>query len=161
MAQKLNLCRSLSFRSSLISQIFTLNQSLSVDIPERLCGSVQSNQLHFLKLGIDGGNSPTPKFVMKSKPFPTQLALTNCPPTTIDIGWDNITHAILCDLTADECLEVLERAPLLKYLHSEFWDHSTINPSTSILHRRLQKLADQPNFHSQPVVECQRQLNFT
>ena len=111
------------------------------DIPERLCGSVQSNQLRFLELGINGGNSPMPKFVMKSKPFPTQLALTNCPPTTIDIGWDNITRAILCDLTADECLEVLERAPLLKYLHSEFWDHSTINLSTTILHRRLHSLS--------------------
>jgi hypothetical protein len=117
-----------------------LHLDVGSDIPERLCGSIQPSQLLFLELGIDGGNSPTPKFVMKSKPFPTQLALINFPPTTIDIGWDNITRAILCDLTADECLQVLQRAPLLQYCLAEFWDHPTVNPGTTILHRGLRSL---------------------
>jgi hypothetical protein len=117
-----------------------LHLNVGADIPERLCGSTQPNQLLFLNLGIDGGRPPTPKFVMKSKPFPTQLSLHNFPPTTIDIGWEKITRAILCDLTADECLEVLKRAPLLKYCQVQLWRHATVNPGTTILHRRLRLL---------------------
>jgi hypothetical protein len=52
---------------------------------------------------------------MKSKPFPTQLTLINFSPTSIDIGWDNITRANLCNLNANECLEVLRRTPALEY----------------------------------------------
>ena len=117
-----------------------LHLDVGADIPERLCGSTQPNQLLFLDLGIDGGRPPRPKFVMKSKPFPTQLALNNFPPTTIDIGWENITRAVLCDLTADECLEVLQRAPLLKYCRVQLWRRATVNPRTTILHRRLRSL---------------------
>jgi hypothetical protein len=117
-----------------------LHLDVGADIPERLCGSTQPNQLLFLDLGTDGGRPPTPKFVMKSKPFPTQLVLINFPPTTIDIGWDNITRAILCDLTADECLEVLQRAPLLKYCQAQLLIHPTDEPGTTILHRRLRSL---------------------
>jgi len=117
-----------------------LHLNVGADIPERLCGSTQPNQLLFLQLGIDGGRPPRPKFVMKSKPFPTQLALTNFPPTTIDIGWEKITHAILSDLTSNECPKVLQRAPLLKYCQVQLWHHATVNPGTTILHRRLRSL---------------------
>jgi len=48
-----------------------LHLNVGANIPECLCGSTQPNQLLFLQLGIDGGRPPRPKFVMKSKPFPT------------------------------------------------------------------------------------------
>ena len=123
-----------------------LHLHVSADIPERLCGSIQPSQLLHLELGIDGGSSPTPKFVMKSKPFPTKLTLTEFPPTTIDIGWDNITHAMLWDLTADECLEVLQRAPALEYCQAQLQDDATSdNLGTTILHRRLRSLSSSYN----------------
>jgi len=46
----------------------------------------------------------------------------------------------LSDLTGDECLKVLQRAPLLKYCQVQLWRHATVNPGTTILHRRLRSL---------------------
>ena len=109
------------------------------DIPERFCGSIQPNQLLFLDLAIDGGSSPTAKFVMKSKPFPTQLTLFNFPPTSIDIGWNNITRAKLYYLTADECFEVLRRAPALEYCLIEPEDDATVDFGQTI-HPHLRSL---------------------
>jgi hypothetical protein len=117
-----------------------LHLDVSADIPERLCGSIQPNQLLFLELGIDGGTSPTPKFVMKSKPFPTQLTLINFPPTSIDIGWDNITRAILCNLTANECLEVLRASTCSGILSGRTLGRCHGQLGTTILHRRLRSL---------------------
>jgi hypothetical protein len=117
-----------------------LHLDVGADISERLCGSIQPNQLLFLGLEINGDRSPTQKFIMKSKPFPTQVALISFPPTTIDIGWENITRAILYDLSASECLEVLQRAPALEYCRAQLWDRPTDNPGTAILHRRLRSL---------------------
>jgi hypothetical protein len=118
----------------------SLHLDVDADIPERLCGSIHPNQLLYLELEIDGERSPTQKFVMKSKPFPTQLLLTNFPPTMIDIGWENITRAMLYKLSANECLEVLQRTPALEHCLAEPWDDSMVNPGTTILHRRLRSL---------------------
>jgi hypothetical protein len=116
-----------------------LHLDVSADIPERFCGSIQPNELLFLELGIDGGNSATPKFVMKSKPFPTQLTLFEFPPTSIDIGWDNITRAMLYNLTANECLKALRRAPALEYCQVEPWDDAMVDFGTTI-HPHLRSL---------------------
>ena len=110
-----------------------LHLDVGGDIPERFCGSIEPNQLHFLELRIDGRRSPTQKFIMNSKPSPTQLSLTNFPPTRIDIGWDNVTRATLCDLTADECLEVLRRTPAVEYCLAKLWHDATVNFGTTIL----------------------------
>jgi len=115
------------------------------DIPERLCGSIELNQLFGLELVIDGERSPTQKFIMKSKPFPTRLTLINFLPTSIDIGWDNITHATLRNLNASDCLEALERAPALAYCLVEPLDDTTVNFDTITLHPQLRSL----NFLSQ------------
>jgi hypothetical protein len=63
----------------------------------------------------------------------------------MDIGWDNITHAILCALSTNECLEVLRRAPNLVYCYAsgiiEHFDEPTVNLDTTIiLHSRLRIL---------------------
>jgi len=113
----------------------------AADISERLCGSVQpNNQLFGLDLQVSGKTSPTQKFVMKTKPFPTQLTLFNFSPTSIDIGWDNITHASLCSLSANECLDVLRRAPALEYCVAEPRDDDTVNFVPTILNSRLLSL---------------------
>ena len=120
-----------------------LHLDVSGDIPERLCGSIRPNQLRFLELGIDGETLATPKFTMKSKPFPTQLTLDNFSPTSIDIGWDNITRAVLFNLNANECLDVLRRTPTLEYCLAEPWDDAwgdaTVNLGTTI-HPHLRSL---------------------
>ena len=118
-----------------------LHLDVSADIPERLCGSMQPNQLRVLELGIDGGTLPMPKFMMKSKPFPTQLALNNISPRSIDIGWSNITRAFLFGLNVNECLDVLQRAPaILDYCLAKCRDDATVKLGTTILHQRLRSL---------------------
>jgi hypothetical protein len=125
-----------------------LHLNVRADIPERFCGSIQPNQLLFLELRIDGRRSPTPKFIMKSKPFPTRLALTDFPPTSIDIGWDNVTRATLCRLTANECLEVLRRTPAVEYCVAKIWYDATDDFGTTILPhlRSLDISSGGPNF---------------
>jgi len=65
-----------------------LHLDVSPNIPERFCGSIQPNQLRFLepRIGAVTSESPMPKFVMKSKPFPTQLTLNNISRVT-EIDW--------------------------------------------------------------------------
>jgi hypothetical protein len=110
------------------------------DIPERLCGSVSPNQLFGLELGVDDESSLTQKFAMKHKPFPTFLTLLNFSPTSIDIGWDNITHAFLYNMNTNECLEVVKRAPALEYCAVTPGDDATVNLDTITLHSRLRSL---------------------
>ena len=114
---------------------------VGADIPERLSGSMDRNRLFILDLAVNGRRSSTPKFVMESKPFPTYLTLENFPPTSIDIGWDNITHATLHTLSADECIEILRRAPALEHCHvREFMEQSGDNVLETFIHSRLRTL---------------------
>ena len=77
---------------------------------------------------------------MRHKPFPTLLAFVNLSPTLTDIGWDNITRAILCTLKTNECLEVLKRAPVLEYCPAVPLDGATVNLDTTTHHSRLRSL---------------------
>jgi hypothetical protein len=115
--------KTLEFATDLVIEVINLHSGrwrnlhldVGADIPERLCGSEQPNQLFSLELGLDGQRSPTQKFIMKRKPSPTLLTLVKFSLTSIDIGWGNLTRALLYDLNANECLEVLRRAPALEY----------------------------------------------
>ena len=114
------------------------------DILERLSGSMHPTQLFGLELVVFGRRSPTQNFMMKSKPFPTFLALHNFSPTSIDIGWDNITHVNLSHLDASECVEVLRRAPAVEYFNrSDFIrrsDDSPVNVNAFTVHPRVRSL---------------------
>ena len=77
---------------------------------------------------------------MKIKPFPTQLRLVNCSPTLIGIGWDNITHLDLSDISTSECLQLLRLALALEYCVLEPWDEPMLRFDTTILHLRLRSL---------------------
>ena len=112
---------------------------VGADIPERLSGS-KHPKLFLLDLAVNGRRSSLQKFVMESKPFPTYLTLENFPPTSIDIGWDKITHATLHTLSADECIEILRRAPALEHCQvRKFMEPSDDNLRTFI-HSRLRTL---------------------
>ena len=115
---------------------------VAADIPGRLSGSKHRNQLFRLDLAINGGRSKTQNFTMKSKPFPAHLTLRNLSPTSINIGWDNVTRAAVYSLTANECVEILRRAPALEHLcasikHS---DDPTVNGDAFTVHPRIRSL---------------------
>lgn len=117
---------------------------VAVDIPERFSGSMHPNQLFRLDLAINGRRSLTQKFTMKFKPFPTHLTLRNFSPTSINIGWDDVTRATVYSLTPNECVEIMRRAPALEcFRASEFItrsDDPTVNIDTFTAHPRLRSL---------------------
>jgi len=117
-----------------------LHLNVAANIPGRLCGSTQPNQLLSLELGIDGRRSPTQQFVMKSKPSPTHLTLFEFSPTSVDIGWDNVTCANLQGVSVSECLELLRLAPALEYYQVMPEEDPRFPDDTTILHPRLRSL---------------------
>jgi hypothetical protein len=121
-----------------------LSLEVHADIPERFSGSMHPNQLFPLELEVYGRRSLTQKFMMKSKPFPTHLTLDNFSPTSIDIGWYNITHAKLSNMSANECIEVLRRAPAVEYFAASDLtspsDDSPVNIDVLTVHPRIRSL---------------------
>jgi len=113
----------------------------AADISDRFCGSAQPNQLFGLELQVSDEITPTQKFAMKTKPFPTQLTLVNFSPTSIDIGWDNITHVNASDVSTSECLQLLRLAPALEYCVLDPLDDPTLSFNTTILQLRLRSLS--------------------
>lgn len=121
-----------------------LHLVLVPDVHASFSGSMQPNKITFLELKAPCGadeRSPRLKFITASKPNPKYLILVGFPPTSIDIGWDNVTHAMLGRLYFSELVEVLQRAPALEYCHifdeQEAWD---IDDDTIIVHPRLRSL---------------------
>ena len=130
---------------------FHLN--LVADVHERISGSTQPNKITSLELAIYGDRSPTQKFITESKPNPKYLSLINIPPTSIGIGWDNVTHVALSELYFKESVEVLQRAPALEYcqisgIPDRCWDDPTIDLDMVILHPQLRSLNTNYNTES-------------
>ena len=121
-----------------------LDTDADANIIERLSGSMHPTQLLRLELAVCGRRSPTQNFMMKSKPFPKHLTLDNFSPTSIDIGWDNITHTTLSNLSANECVEVLRRAPAVEHLNAlEFrgeLDEPPVNDNAFTVYPRIRSL---------------------
>ena len=115
---------------------------MSADMFERLSGCMQPNKMAGLELVVTGDRSPTQIFIAESNP--TYLALVNFAPASVDIGWDNVTQAILAQLDFKECVELLRRAPALEYCKlyglEDHADDPTIDLDTPILHPRLRSL---------------------
>jgi len=125
--------------------------NLVADVHERISGSMQPNKITSLELGVYGDRLPTQKFITESKPNPKYLSLIEFPPTSIDIRWDNVTHAMLGSLYLEECVEVLQRAPALEYCHIYgLPDDPTIDFDIVILHPRLRSLNS--NHNSQDLL---------
>ena len=109
-------------------QWWNLYLNVGADILKHLCGSIQPNQLFGLEVAVDGNRSPTQKSVMKCKPFPTLLIFTNFSLPSIDIGWNNVTCAISCNLSTNECLKVLKMSTFSGILsgRASGWHHSQL-----------------------------------
>jgi hypothetical protein len=124
------------------SGLGNLYLDMGADIFELLSGCMQPNKMDGLELVVNGNRSPTQNFIAASNP--TYLALVNFAPTSIDIGWDNVTQAILAQLDFKECVELLRRAPALEYCKvydlEEYADEPTVDFNTVILHPRLRSL---------------------
>jgi len=123
-----------------------LHLNLVADVHKRISGSMKPNQITCLELALFGDRSLTQIFITESKCNPKYLTLTKFPPTSINIGWDNVTHATLSELYFEEYVEVLQRAHALEYCHmygsAKDWNDpwTTIDPPTVILRPRLRSL---------------------
>ena len=115
-------------------QWWNLYLNVGADILKHLCGSIQPNQLFGLEVAVDGNRSPTQKSVMKCKPFPTLLIFTNFSLPSIDIGWNNVTCAISCNLSTNECLKVLKMSTFSGILfgRASGWRHGQLTHLPSI-----------------------------
>jgi len=108
---------------------------MHIEVPpkflDRFCGSSQGNILRRLALClpfayvVNVRNFST--FSMKSKARPTDLTLRTIGLLHVNIIWDNLTVASVSDISVDECLELIRRAPLLETLKLH-----AINPSSDI-----------------------------
>jgi hypothetical protein len=102
---------------------------LPAHLLERLSGLSQENILSRLVLRFF--NPPSSRFStfsMKSKPSPTDLTLLGVGLPYVDIVWSNLTVASISDISVDDCLELIRRAPLLETLRLEL-----IYPSSDVL----------------------------
>jgi len=112
---------------------------------DRLSSSMHLNQLLHLDLAVSysPGRFSAQKVVMKSKPFPRYLRLEKFSPTSIDIGWNNVTEVNLSYLTTNECVEVLRQAPALERLHVEAFrtpGGPMVHVEASVIHPRIRSL---------------------
>ena len=64
--------------------------------------------------------------------------LVNFAPTSINIGWDNVTQVVQAQLDVKECVELLRRAPSLEYCKvydlGEYTNDHTVDFNTVILY---------------------------
>jgi len=127
---------------------------LEADLFECIAGSMEPNKITTLVLRVRNG-SRIPQFITQSKPSPKYLTLFSFPPTSIDIGWDNVTHAALGRVNCKDIIKVLQRAPALEYCHISNldgrWDESSIDSDTVTFHPRLRSLTS--GFHIENVLD--------
>jgi hypothetical protein len=125
-----------------------LHLKASADIFQRFSGSTEPKQLVSLELAntLVEDTPSLPTFMMESELSPTHLKLTHFPPISINIHWDNITHATLT-VTNEEALDFLRRATSLEYFalmevmyQYDMYDSPMIGIQTPILHPQLRSL---------------------
>jgi hypothetical protein len=106
-----------------------MHVELPAHLLELLSGSSQENILRRLALHVfDSPPSHFSTFSMKSKPSPTELTLVRVGLPYVDIVWNNLTMASVSEISVDDCLELIRRAPLLETLRLQ-----SIHPSSSVL----------------------------
>jgi hypothetical protein len=110
---------------------------------ERFSCPTEPKQLVDLELRVAntmvGDTSSPPKFMMESELSPTHLKFVHFPSTSINIRWDNITHATLSGVTTNEVLDFLRQAPALEYYRALTFDSPMI-VQTPVLHPQLRSL---------------------
>jgi hypothetical protein len=118
-----------------------LHLKAGTHIIERFSSSTGPTQLVGLALargGNFGRRSLLPReFMMESL---THLKLINLPLTSINVRWDNITHATISEITIDKGLDLLRRAPGLEYYCVSMFESREISVQVPIVHPRLRSL---------------------
>jgi len=136
--------------TELVMQVINSQRSRFGNLHLRMGTETFNDHSHFLKpdkivgleLVVTSDRSFIQKFITESKP--TYLTLINFPPKSIDMGWDNVTHAVLGYLYLEEYIEVLQRAPALEYCHvynlKGAWYGPMFDSNTVIIHPQLRLL---------------------
>jgi len=124
----------------------------------RLCGSSQKNILRRLALRhpFSPFTGDFSTFSMRSKPSPTDLTLRSVDLSYVDILWNNLTVASICRTRADECVELIRRAPLLEALTLQAVDSSSgvfPFPNTRIVRPHLRSLETSKMWEETAVAE--------
>ena len=86
------------------------------DYLNRFCGTSPPSSLYDLEVRncrIDGPPE-SPLFRMNSKASPTNLIVQKIGFSANSIGWDNLLSLVMQDSTVEECMEIIQRAPLLE-----------------------------------------------
>ena len=118
------------------------------NIFERFSAYTQPNQLvniylkvfNDLSLQVDPQPPQVPNFMMSSEFNPTQLMLIDFPLTSVNIFWGNITHLTLRNISAEEGIDILQRAPTLEYYDISLCQSSDTIFREPSLHSRLHSL---------------------
>ena len=118
-----------------------LHLNASAYILKRFSSSTDPKQLVSLELGAPNVLPlSTREFMMESELNLTHLKLINFPSTSINIRWDNITHATLSELTIDEGLNFLRQASSLEYYCVSMCALRDLGLTNPIVHPRLRSL---------------------
>ncbi|KIM39201.1 hypothetical protein M413DRAFT_447164 [Hebeloma cylindrosporum] len=107
------------------------------NICRRIFSSTKPERLVSLELSALS-RDPIP---MESELTPTHVKLNNFPWTSINVRWDNITHATLSNhVTIAEGLGLLRRAHVLEYYCISIYEPDNFEVIEPILHPRLRSL---------------------
>ena len=119
-----------------------LRLTASANLFECFPSSAEPKQLVSLELAVPVRKSelPTLEFMMESKLNLTHLKLTNFPLKSINVHWDNITHATFSMISIDEGLDFLRRAPSLEYYCASMCEQRDVSYQIPVLHSRLRSL---------------------
>jgi hypothetical protein len=120
-----------------------LHLTASSDVFKRFSGFTKPKQLVRLELTATTVRNlllPMPEFMLESELNLTHLKLINFPFTSINVRWDNITHATLFELPTDEGLDFLRRASSLEYYCVSMSERRDIGFTNPIFHPRLHSL---------------------
>jgi hypothetical protein len=93
-----------------------------------------------LALPVSESELPTLEFMMESRLNLTHLKLTRFPLKSINVHWDNITHATFSMISIDEGLDFLRRAPSLEYYCTSMCEQRDTSYQDPLFHPRLRSL---------------------
>ncbi|KIM36373.1 hypothetical protein M413DRAFT_292318 [Hebeloma cylindrosporum] len=114
----------------------------SADVMKRFSESISPTQLNSLELAFTFvRRSPaTPEFITEPMPNLTELKLSRFPVASLNVLWDNITHATVSEVVLSEALELLRRASNLDYYCVTLADQGEVGPIIPVVHPRLRSL---------------------
>jgi len=135
----------------------SLNLTATEDTLERFSSLAEPKQLVALDLTATTCRNiahTLPKFMVESKLNLTHLKLTKFPLTSINIRWDNITHATFSNIAISEGVDFLRRATSLEFYCVVMYGSHDVGFVNPILHHRLRSFEVSPGYRLQSVLEA-------